>query len=132
MKTYFQIQNARKMRVYQIEADKTDPTKRKQTQLGIISVNSKIPKDIFDKLTADDQQELIDRMKMLRDQAEYETTRQEIRELPNRLARASKLLASKKLLLTEEQRKELLEQMNPFLRLLRPIKEKKPIIETTD
>lgn len=122
MKTYFQIQNAKKMRVYQISNDENNPGKRKQIQLGVISVDSKIPKEVFDKLTADEQQELLDRMKMLKEQSEYEVTRQNVRELPEKLTKAAKLLESGKLTLTEQQREELHNQMNAFLKLLRPNK----------
>lgn len=119
MRTYFQIQNAKKMRVYQITTEENGNKKRKQIQLGVISIDSKIPKDLFDKLTPDEQQELRDRMKMLKEQAEYEVTREDIRELPEKLARASKLLATGRLNLTDEQRNSLQTEMNSFLKLLR-------------
>lgn len=119
MKTYFQIQNARKMRVYQITAEENGNNKRKQIQLGVISIDSKIPKELFDKLTPDEQQELRDRMKMLKEQAEYEVTREDIRELPEKLTRASRLLATGRLNLTDEQRNSLQTEMNSFLKLLR-------------
>lgn len=119
MKTYFQIQNNRKMRVYQIIVnEKTE--KRQQKTLGIvIADNSKIPKELFEQLNEDEQQELLDRMKMLREQAEYENARQEINKLPKMLEQTSALLASGRLSLTAEQRNLLHTGMNSFLKILR-------------
>ena len=122
MKTYFQIQNNRKMRVYQI-INNEETKKREQKTLGIVIAGSgKIPRELFEQLNEDERQELQDRVKMLREQAEYEDVRQEIKKLPTLLEKTSAMLAAGRLSLTAEQRNSLHTEMSAFLKTLRPKK----------
>ena len=126
MKAYFQIQNNHKMRVYRIETDEKTK-KREQKTLGIVVAGSgKIPRELFGQLSEDEQQELQDRVKMLREQAEYENAREEIRKLPKLLEKTSAMLATGRLTLTDEQRSSLLTEMGAFLKILRPRKDGQP------
>lgn len=110
------------MRVYQI-INNEETKKREQKTLGIVTASSnKIPRELFEQLNEDEQQELQDRVKMLREQAEYEDVRQEIKKLPKLLEKTSAMLTSGRLSLTDEQRNSLHTEMNAFLKLLRPKK----------
>lgn len=119
MKVYFQIQNNRKMRVYTITVDEITK-KREQKTLGIVVASSgKIPRELFEQLNEDERQELQDRVKMLREQAEYEDVRQEIKKLPKLIEKTSALMSSGRLTLTDEQRNSLQTELNSFLKILR-------------
>ncbi len=122
-KTYFQTQAGRKMRVYQIVADESAAKKRRQVTIAVINVDgNKIPRDVSDRISPDDLEELQDRMRMLREQVQYEDARKELKKLPDLLAKATTLLENKRLTIGDEQRATLDKTMNLFLKQLKSTK----------
>ena len=111
------------MRVYQIVADESAAKKRRQVTIAVINVDgNKIPRDVSDRISPDDLEELQDRMRMLREQVQYEDARKELKKLPDLLAKATSLLENKRLTIGDEQRATLDKTMNLFLKQLKSTK----------
>lgn len=119
MKIYFQIQGGKKLRVYKIDSANVNNEKRKQNTLAVLSSDDEIPDDLMRLLSDEDKMRLIDTFGLLQNQVEYERIRDAVLKIPVVLERASELLSSGRLTLSDEQKKNLREKTTMFLKNLR-------------